>query len=187
MGQLLPEEVETPRLRLRRPTLKDAEAIFRRYASVPEVTRYLSWPTHRTLADTEAFLHASDRAWSEDGVGPYLVLSHDGVLLGGSGLTLQTPHCAETGYVFAQDAWGRGYATEVVRRIVVVAFQIPLLSRLRALCHLENAASRRVLEKAGFVMEEVLRSHSVFPNSGLPNAVDVCSYARVRMSEGRDS
>jgi [ribosomal protein S5]-alanine N-acetyltransferase len=184
MGLLIPEEVETQRLRLRRPTLKDAEAIFRRYASVPEVTRYLAWPTHRTVADTEDFILGSDKAWSEDGAGPYLVLSQDGVLLGGSGLALHTPQSAETGYVFAQDAWGRGYATEVVQRVVLLAFRIPSLSRLRALCHLENAASRRVLEKAGFVLEEVLRNHSVFPNCGLPNAVDVCSYARVPLPEG---
>ena len=48
--------VETPRLRLRPPQPADAQAIFERYASDPRVTRYLGWPTHRTVGDTEDFL-----------------------------------------------------------------------------------------------------------------------------------
>jgi RimJ/RimL family protein N-acetyltransferase len=36
---------------LRRPTLADAGAIFYRYASDPVVTRYLSWPTHRSRTE----------------------------------------------------------------------------------------------------------------------------------------
>ena len=53
------EVIETARLRLRKPARPDAEAIFASYAGDPLVTKYLSWPTHRTLADTSAFL-----AWS---------------------------------------------------------------------------------------------------------------------------
>ena len=41
MGARQPERVETERLVLRRPRADDAEAIFERYASDPEVTRYL--------------------------------------------------------------------------------------------------------------------------------------------------
>ena len=40
-----PEILETSRLILRRPHVSDAAAIFERYASDSEVTRYLSWPT----------------------------------------------------------------------------------------------------------------------------------------------
>ena len=44
-----PKTIETRRLLLRKPALSDAEAIFERYAADPVVTRYMSWPTHRTL------------------------------------------------------------------------------------------------------------------------------------------
>nr|MBA2355602.1 N-acetyltransferase [Acidobacteriota bacterium] len=47
-----PEQIETARLVLRRPVAKDAPAIFERYASDPEVTRFLSWPRHQSLAVT---------------------------------------------------------------------------------------------------------------------------------------
>ena len=177
---LIPEAVETARLKLRRPARGDAEAIFRRYASVPAATRYLSWPTHRTVTDTLAFIEASDRTWSRHGAGPYLVLTREGVLLGGTGLALETAHRAETGYVLAPDAWGQGYATEVAAAVVSLAFQLPSLRRLHALCHPENLASAHVLEKCGFLREGLLRSHTVFPNSGSPEPADVWSYARVR-------
>src|SRR5262249_10156762 len=60
----LPQEIRTERLYLRRPKLGDVGAIFSRYASDPEVTRYLGWPRHRTPRQTEAFLEFSDREWS---------------------------------------------------------------------------------------------------------------------------
>jgi ribosomal-protein-alanine N-acetyltransferase len=181
---LVPEHVATARLELRRPVPEDAEAIFRRYASVPEVTRYLSWPTHRTVGDSQAFLEASNRSWADTGVGPYLVWTGQGTLVGGTGLALETPERAETGYVFAADAWGLGYATEVTRCMASLAFTIPSLVRLYAICHADNAASQRVLEKAGFLREERVHPPEVFPNSGWPEPVPAWVYVRTRASAG---
>jgi RimJ/RimL family protein N-acetyltransferase len=76
----------TTRLVLRKPRLADAPAIFERYASDPEVTRFLSWPRHSTVADTRTFIEFSDAEWTRWPAGPYLVESRDGVLLGGAGL-----------------------------------------------------------------------------------------------------
>jgi [ribosomal protein S5]-alanine N-acetyltransferase len=180
---LIPERVDTLRLTLRRPTLADAEAIFSRYASVAEVTRYLIWPTHRTLTETRAFIEGSDRAWSEHGTGPYLVWTRSEVLLGGTGLDLETPYRAETGYVLARDAWGQGYATEAVAAVVSLAFQIPSLCRIHALCHSHNKASARVLEKSGFTLEGLRRRYAVFPNAGSAEPADVFGYARWREGE----
>ena len=180
MRRLIPDEIETPRLRLRRPRQKDAAAIFDRYASVPDVTRYLSWPTHRSVGDTRAFIDASERAWADQGAGPLLVLTKDGALLGGTGLALEEPHRAGTGYVFAKDAWGHGFATEVTQVLASLAFQIPSLSRLEATCHVENAPSARVLEKAGFLRETLLLDAVVFPNSGTTKPAHAWRYARLR-------
>ena len=120
-----PESLQTARLLLRRPTLADAVAIFDRYASDPVVTRYLSWPTHRTLADTHAFLAWSDAEWGKGPAGSYLVFSReDNRLLGGTGLSFKSPTCAVTGYVLARDAWGRGYATESLQAMVDLAREL---------------------------------------------------------------
>jgi RimJ/RimL family protein N-acetyltransferase len=56
----------------------------------------------------------------------------------------------EVSYAFAPAAWGRGYATELVRFSVAYA-QGPLSAReVHAFARPENTASLRVLAKAGF-------------------------------------
>jgi ribosomal-protein-alanine N-acetyltransferase len=173
------ERVETPRLILRKPVREDAEAIFTRYSSDPEVTRLLGWPRHTSLQATYAFLQFSDAEWARSPVGPYVVESrHDGSLLGSSGLAFETSDRAATGYVFATDAWGKGYATESLHSVVDTARSAGV-TRLYALCHPENLASTRVLEKCGFVCEGVLRQHSKFPNLSQDELCDVVSYALV--------
>ncbi|HUF47280.1 MAG TPA: GNAT family N-acetyltransferase [Vicinamibacterales bacterium] len=160
----VPETLETSRLRLARPRPGDAPDIFDRYASDPEVTRYLAWPTHRTLADTQAFVVFSDQQWSKHGVGPYLIRSRDGGrLLGGTGLQIEGQGRASTGYVLARDAWGQGYATETVRAVIALATDRGL-SELSALCHAEHAPSRRVLEKCGFALDDTWTVPATFPN-----------------------
>jgi ribosomal-protein-alanine N-acetyltransferase len=147
---LAPLLVETRRLVLSPPSSADARAIFHRYASDEAVTKYLAWPTHRTMADTEAFLAFSATQWEREGAGPYLIWSRaDGELLGSSGLDAEPGAQAMTGYVLARDAWGHGYATEALTAIVGVAADIGV-RRIYALCHPDHRASAHVLEKCGF-------------------------------------
>lgn len=171
--------VETERLLLRRPRWTDIESIFSRYASDPEVTRYLSWPTHRSLAETREFLALSDSIWEKSLLGPYLIFSRsDGGLLGGTGLSRETSFSAATGYVLARDAWGHGYAAEALQAMVSRARAVGI-RRLYALCHTDHRRSWRVLEKCSFEREGLLRSYVVFPNLVPGEPLDVYMYARI--------
>ncbi len=174
-----PERIETARLVLRRPHPTDADAIFARYAGDPEVTRFLSWPTHRSLDDTLAFLEFSDAEWARWPAGPYLIESRaDGLLLGSTGLAFETAYRAATGYVLARDAWGMGYATEALGAMVALARGLGV-RRLYALCHPDHAASWRVLEKCGFLREGVLRRYAEFPSLRPGQPEDSLCYAQV--------
>lgn len=142
----------------------DVEAIFSRYASDLSVTRYLSWPRHHTVEDTHQFLAFSEQQWQTTSHGPLLIERlEDGVLLGSTGLALDTPYRASTGYLLAQPYWGQGYASEVLTAMVALAEQSGL-QRLEAICHHQHQASARVLEKCGFTLEGTLVRHTVFPN-----------------------
>ncbi|WP_348260677.1 GNAT family N-acetyltransferase [Telmatobacter sp. DSM 110680] len=175
------EKIETARLLLRRPKPSDAQSVFHRYASDSEVTRYLSWPTHRSVADTLAFIAMSDDEWQRWPAGPYLVMTRENganeEIVGSTGLFYKSATRAVTGYVFARDAWGQGYATEALEAMVDVARQTGV-ERLEAICHAEHTTSAHVLEKCGFVREEVRREHFVFPNLRPQKKSDVFSYAR---------
>jgi ribosomal-protein-alanine N-acetyltransferase len=173
-----PETIETNRLLLRRPVLADAEAIFWRYASDPEVTRFLSWPRHRSVEETRAFLAFSDCEWEKWPAGPYLVEDRvERRLLGGAGLGFRSPTVAETGYVLARDAWGFGYATEALGAVVGVAAELGV-EQLLAFRHPANTASARVLEKCGFLRDDSPPLLISFPNAGEDQPAECMSYVR---------
>jgi ribosomal-protein-alanine N-acetyltransferase len=151
---------------VRRPLASDAQGIFHCYAGDAEVTRYLTWPTHRTVADTYAFIEWSDAEWSRRPAGPYLLFCRDGNcrrVLGSTGLVFKDPATAEVGYALAQGAWSQGYATEALQAMVEVA-RLLGIEHLQASCHADNAASAHVLEKCGFRSQGVALERTLFPN-----------------------
>lgn len=177
-----PSTLETDRLILRRPRMEDAEAIFERYASDADVTRYVGWPRHREMDDTRCFLKLSDDEWQRWPAGPYLIFSRsEDLLLGSTGLAFETTYRAATGYVLARGAWGRGIATEALRAMVKLASELEI-ARLYALCHPVHRPSARVLEKCDFELEGTLRSYIEFPNldPGVPE--DALCYALILRS-----
>lgn len=184
MTLLAPARVETARLVLSAPEPGDAAEVFERYAADPDVTLYLGWPTHRTLADTEGFLGFAALQWERDGMGPYLIrLRANGRLIGSTGLGLETPpdgqsdRRAVTGYVLAKEAWKMGYATEALEAMVNVAGAVGVTT-LIALCHPSHAASVRVLEKCGFERDRGWTTQMVFPNLAPGVLQDVWCFAR---------
>lgn len=173
-----PPEIETNRLRLRRPRQDEAEAMFARYAGDSDVTRYVGWPRHTAVEHTQGFVAFSDSEWERWHAGPYAIFDKaTGALLGGTGLSFETPSRASTGYVLAKDAWGKGYATEALHAMADLAPRLGVV-RLYALCHTDHRASWRVLEKCGFTREGILRSYAPFPNIAAAPA-DMFCYARV--------
>lgn len=84
---------------------------------------------------------------------------------------------AELGYWLAEDYWGQGIMTQAVRQICREGFeQWDDLVRIYAEPYARNAPSRRVLEKAGFALEGVLRQN-VFKEG---EVCDSCMYALLR-------
>ena len=68
----------------------------------------------------------------------------------------------ELGYVLASKYWGKGIATKAVKMVASTIFkEWPHLERLEALVDVENGGSQRVLEKAGFQREGLLRKFCI--------------------------
>ncbi|MGR3935311.1 GNAT family N-acetyltransferase [Streptomyces sp. BRA346] len=74
----------------------------------------------------------------------------DGELIGRIALRRRAPVVASLSYIFREDTWGNGYATEAANRVVQFAFSTADLARLEAMHHPANPASGRVLVKSGF-------------------------------------
>lgn len=67
---------------------------------------------------------------------------------------------ARVGYAVGTEHWGQGIVTAAVKMAVSSVFkEIPYLVRLEALVEVENKGSQRVLQKAGFMKEGLLRKY----------------------------
>ena len=73
---------------------------------------------------------------------------------------------AEVGYWVAPEVRGRGVCTRAVRLISRWVLERPGMERLQLRADEENAASRKVAEKAGFTQEGILRSSRYNPRLG---------------------
>lgn len=152
----------TPRPALRELALEDAPAV-QEWASDPEVARYMPWGPN-TPEQTEAFLRdAVPTRWEtprrtfELGI----ELRGSSRLVGACGIRIRSAEdrVADLGYALRRDAWGQGLATEAARALVEFGFRTLRMHRIWATCHVDNARSARVLEKAGMQREGRLREN----------------------------
>jgi len=95
----------------------------------------------------------------------FLAIEVDSHVAGGIGYILHSDVeriNAEVGYWLGHGYWGRGIATTAVRLLTDHAFAAnPELRRLYAMPLARNVASARVLEKAGYLREGVLRQNVI--------------------------
>jgi [ribosomal protein S5]-alanine N-acetyltransferase len=115
---LLPEKVQTERLTLQRLRYEDAEEIFYTYSSKPEVTRYVSWPTHETIEDTRSFLKYVNDCWNAGMDYSYSIrITETKQLIGSFGFINEL--CKVLfGYAFGPLHLNKGYATETCKRMM---------------------------------------------------------------------
>jgi RimJ/RimL family protein N-acetyltransferase len=154
----------------------DADAIVR-HANNRKVWLNLrdAFPHPYTRRDARAFLLSVLGARPET----QFAIEVDGAAVGGIGFRIQSDVeriGAELGYWLGEAYWGRGIATAAVRAVTEHAFTAHELRRVFALPFADNVASARVLEKAGFQLEGVLRSSAIKDG----RVLDQRLYARIR-------
>lgn len=177
-------QLETENLILRPPRIRDARDIYR-YASDPEVARYVLWDAHRSLSETRACLRALIRRARRGHPSSWaVVLRSTGQVIGTIGFVWYSFDCrsAELGYSFSREYWNHGYATEALAAVIREAFRSLPLNRLEAQHDIRNPASGRVMEKCGLRQEGILRDRIV--NKG--EFVTVAEYAVLRADWEKD-
>jgi [ribosomal protein S5]-alanine N-acetyltransferase len=174
-----PDRIETARLVLRRLESTDATAVYQ-YASDPDVTRFMDWPTHTAREQSVAFVDFATSAWASGREFTWAItLAGSGALAGVVGCR-PSGHAVDFGYVLARDQWGKGYATEAAKSVLGWVTSLDDIVRVWATCDVDNAASAHVLEKLGLLREGILRNWSIRPNLPDRPARDSFVYAWVR-------
>lgn len=151
--------LECDRLILRRMLKSDARDMFE-YSCLEEVTRYLLWSPHESLAYTEQYLnYVQSRYRDGDFYDWAIILKTENKMIGTCGFTtIDTENnSAEIGYVINPAYAGNGYACEAVSRILDFGFNELELHRIEAKYIVGNEASRRVMEKCNMKFEGIAK------------------------------
>jgi RimJ/RimL family protein N-acetyltransferase len=142
----------------------------------PDVRRFTRIPDRPPTGFTERWLEGYEEGRREGTrVAFAIVDTADGGFLGFAAVVRIEPEAqtAELGYIVAAPARGRGVASEALRELRDWAFRELDVVRLELLIGVDNVASRRVAERAGFVQEGTLRSLQVKP--GLRGDMEIWS------------
>jgi ribosomal-protein-alanine N-acetyltransferase len=132
------------------------------HANNPNVARQLRdrFPHPYTAADARQFIQSIANARPT----MTFAITAGGEAIGGTGFAPGADverFSAEVGYWLGEPFWGRGITADAVRLVSAYAFTTCNMLRLFALPFADNAQSIRVLEKAGYGREAILRASSV--------------------------
>ncbi|MBK8868766.1 MAG: GNAT family N-acetyltransferase [Dermatophilaceae bacterium] len=160
---LLSPTLTTARLVLRPFRDADRREVFELHSNA-RVMRYWDSAPWRDETQADRFL-ARCRALSDNEAGARVAVERrdTGRFIGWIGLQHwdHDNRSANLGYVFAEHAWGQGYATEAGRALLEWGFDVMDLNRVSAQTDTRNEASARVLTKLGFTLEGILRENVI--------------------------
>jgi ribosomal-protein-alanine N-acetyltransferase len=160
----LPEQFTTERLLLQRLRYEDAEEIFYSYASKPEVTKYLAFPTHQSVVDARSFVSYAVGAWDKGVEYVYGIrLKNDNRFAGTVGFVNDNGK-VHFGYCISPAYWNMGIATEACKGVLSRLKNQKDVYRIWAFVDAENVPSARVLLKCGLVEEARLQKWFRFVN-----------------------
>ena len=153
-------EIDGNRIRLRKLKLSDAQDIYKNLQNKEMVkwTSNIPWPYKKQNA-IKWIRRTHYEIRNKKGYAFGIILKAENRIIGAISLM----HIdwknknAELGYWLGKTYWGKGYTIEAVKLILKFAFGKLKLHRVYASLFEENVASKRVLEKAGFKLEGVMR------------------------------
>ncbi|AQQ51858.1 GNAT family N-acetyltransferase [Planococcus lenghuensis] len=178
----IPKELETERLVLRMPKPGDGAVVNAAIrASINELKSWMPFAqTVPTVEETEINTVEAHLNFLKKTVLRYLIFDKEtGQFIGSTGfhnIDWEVPKL-EIGYWLDTRASGRGYVTEAVQRLTQLALDGFCCKRVEIQCEVENTASRKVAEKAGFQLEGILRNDELSADG--ERITDTCIYAVV--------
>ena len=173
-------ELTTERLTLRRFELEDAASAYYNWTSDPEVTKYLTWPTHQSVEQTEQVIKEFWIAnydkkdfyeWAielneiEQPIGSISAVRVDDNI-----------DAVEIGYCIGREFWHKGYTSEALKEVMRFFFEEVGAGRVSARHDVNNPNSGKVMQKCGMEYEGTMR-RADRNNTGI---TDVAVYAKVK-------
>lgn len=152
--------VQTKRLLLRKITMSDAQAMYDNWASDPEVTKYLTWPTHSNIEVTKMVIASWQDSYQNADHYQWAIVCRDTSTVIGTIAVVdldENTEKAEVGYCIGKNWWNRGYTSEALDAVIHYLFTQVGFNRIQARHDPKNPHSGAVMRKCGMRYEGTLR------------------------------
>ncbi len=176
MKHLGTKQMETKRLILRRFAAEDANSMYENWASDPEVTRYLTWPTHTDVEISAMVLADWVSHYEEENYYQWAIVPKElGRPIGSVAVVHSDDRVGkvEVGYCIGRTWWHQGYTGEALMAVIRFFLEEVGAGRVEARHDPRNPYSGAVMRKCGMTHEGTLRQADR-NNQGI---CDACIYA----------
>lgn len=149
-------QIETERLILRRFTVEDADKMYENWANDPEVTKYLTWPTHQDVETTKAVLKDWVAGYEkEDQYQWCITLKEKNEPIGSISVVggCEKANSVEIGYCIGRAFWHQGYTSEALAAVMKFFLDEAGAARIQARHDAKNPHSGDVMKKCGMKYE----------------------------------
>lgn len=169
--------IETERLLLRRFRKEDAVPMFNNWANDPEVTKYLTWPAHKSVEETKMVIDGwiADQEKDDHYLWAIALRDEESQPIGSISVVDHDDRVGKfhIGYCIGKQWWHQGIMTEALGAVMRFLFQEVGAQRIEAAHDPRNPHSGAVMRKCGMTFEGTLR-RSDWNNQGI---CDTCIYA----------
>lgn len=166
--------IETERLILRPFIQEDAESIYKNWASDPEVTKYLMWPTHENVETSKEILKEWVENYEKKDYYHWAIVPKDNTnqpvgCIGVMNQIDETIKMAHIGYCIGREWWHKGVTSEALNGVIDFLFTKIGVNRIESRHDPHNPNSGEVMKKCGMKYEGTLRQ-SDWNNQGICDA-----------------
>lgn len=148
--------LETDRLILRPFEYSDATDMFEKWASDDEVTKYLTWNTHKSIDETNNIISLWINQYEKpERINFAIVLKDTLELIGGIDVVGYLDGIPVIGYVLSRKYWNNGYMSEACKKVVEFLFNKGY-NKIRIDAVVENIASNKIIQKCGGILFETI-------------------------------
>lgn len=173
MNHLGTKRIETSRLILRPHVMEDAEAMYRNWASDPEVTKFLTWSAYKSVDTAYEIMDIWTKQYSDNNFYQWAIeLKELGEPIGSISVVNfdDRVDMVEIGFCIGKPWWGQGIMTEAFQAVIDFLFGEVGVLRIEAGHDPNNPASGAVQRKCGLKYEGTLR-RSIRSNQGITDKV----------------
>ena len=165
--------LESPRLLLRRFSPEDARSMYENWASDPEVTKYLMWPTHTSTDVSKMVLDDWTNSYDKEDYYQWAIVpkDNDDAPIGSISIVGMKERVGSVhiGYCIGRKWWHQGITSEALAALIDFCFEELEANRVEARHDPKNPNSGAVMKKCGMTFEGTLRQ-SDHNNQGICDA-----------------